>query len=163
MVEGWVRACEEIPSWRIKGLGYLHLQNTRQDSPAGLVAWTTQAVNLHVAFHLSLTHHLKCLTTQSCGPMSVRSSGEWGGAVRAQPPAGVVTDGLRPCVLVILILPSVKSSECSGQFLARQKEGTRGSEGGRMRNVAIESFQNSYHRWLGYPSEMPFLGNLVRD
>ncbi|EGW06619.1 Protein virilizer-like [Cricetulus griseus] len=46
----WVTALEEIPSLIIKGLSYLQLKNTKQDSLGQLVDWTMQALNLQVAF-----------------------------------------------------------------------------------------------------------------
>lgn len=45
----WVTALEEIPSLIIKGLSYLQLKNTKQDSLVQLVDWTMQALNLQVA------------------------------------------------------------------------------------------------------------------
>lgn len=42
----WITALEENPSLRVKGFGHLHLKNMKQDSPGGMVDWTTQTCNL---------------------------------------------------------------------------------------------------------------------
>ncbi|XP_002710739.1 protein virilizer homolog isoform X1 [Oryctolagus cuniculus] len=57
----WVTALEEIPSLIIKGLSYLQLKNTKQDSLGQLVDWTMQALNLQVAFRQPIALNVRQL------------------------------------------------------------------------------------------------------
>lgn len=57
----WVTALEEIPSLIIKGLSYLQLKNTEQDSLGQLVDWTMQALNLQVAFRQPIALNVRQL------------------------------------------------------------------------------------------------------
>uniref|UniRef100_A0A2K5YTM2 Vir like m6A methyltransferase associated n=1 Tax=Mandrillus leucophaeus TaxID=9568 RepID=A0A2K5YTM2_MANLE len=57
----WVTALEEIPSLIIKGLSYLQLKNTKQDSLGQLVDWTMQALNLQVALRQPIALNVRQL------------------------------------------------------------------------------------------------------
>lgn len=57
----WVTALEEVPSLIIKGLSYLQLKNTKQDSLGQLVDWTMQALNLQVAFRQPIALNVRQL------------------------------------------------------------------------------------------------------
>lgn len=99
----WVTALEEIPSLIIKGLSYLQLKNTKQDSLGQLVDWTMQALNLQVALRQPIALNVRQL---KAGTKLVSSLAECG----AQGVMGLLQAGVINGLFELLFADHVSSS-----------------------------------------------------
>ncbi|XP_064123974.1 protein virilizer homolog isoform X4 [Loxodonta africana] len=99
----WVTALEEIPSLIIKGLSYLQLKNTKQDSLGQLIDWTMQALNLQVALRQPIALNVRQL---KAGTKLVSSLAECG----AQGVVGLLQAGVISGLFELLFADHVSSS-----------------------------------------------------